>query len=318
MLLDIVLIIVGVFLVIWGAHIFTDGASRIATLLRVPQIVIGLTVVSLGTSLPELCISLFSAVRGSPDMAVGNVVGSNIFNTMLIVGLSAAVMPITILRSTVRKDIPIATIASLALVLICLDHEISRIDALILFLGFAAFMWYTLHLAKSTGNPEHEEENDTVSSENSGSFWKHALFIIAGIGALILGSQVFVTSATQIAARLHVSEAVIGLTIVAGGTSLPELATSLVSAYKGQSAIAIGNVIGSNVFNILLILGLTGIISPMSVYGITTLDFTMLAGSMVVLWGASYTDLKIERWEGAGMSVLFLAYLGWLIYSAVS
>lgn len=318
MLLDIILIIVSVAMVIWGANLFTDGASRIATLMRVPQIVIGLTVVSLGTSLPELCISLFSAVRGSPDMAVGNVVGSNIFNSMLIVGLSAAVMPITILRSSVRKDIPIATIASVALVLICLDHEISRIDALILFLGFIAFMWYTLRLAKATGRSEDEEEKETVSSEKQGSLWKHIAFIVVGIGALIVGSQIFVSCASQVAARLHVSEAVIGLTIVAGGTSLPELATSLVSAYKGQSAIAIGNVIGSNVFNILLILGLTGIVSPMSVYGITTLDFTMLIGSMLVLWGASYTDLKIKRWEGIGMSLLFFAYMGWLIANAVA
>lgn len=318
MLLDIILIIVSVAMVIWGANLFTDGASRIATLMRVPQIVIGLTVVSLGTSLPELCISLFSAVRGSPDMAVGNVVGSNIFNSMLIVGMSAAVMPITILRSSVRKDIPIATIASVALVLICLDHEISRIDALILFLGFISFMWYTLRLAKATGRSEDEEEKETVSSEKQGSLWKHIAFIVVGIGALIVGSQIFVSCASQVAARLHVSEAVIGLTIVAGGTSLPELATSLVSAYKGQSAIAIGNVIGSNVFNILLILGLTGIVSPMSVYGITTLDFTMLIGSMLVLWGASYTDLKIERWEGICMSLLFLAYMGWLIASAVA
>lgn len=317
MLFDIILIIVGVALVIWGANIFTDGASRIATLMRVPQIVIGLTIVSLGTSLPELCISLFSAVRGSPDMAVGNVVGSNIFNSMLIVGMSAAVMPITILRSSVRKDIPIATVASIALVITCLDHDISRLDALILFLGFVAFMWYTLHLAKTSPKAEPEEEKSAVSSESLGGFWKNSLFIVIGIGALILGSQVFVSSASLIAARLHVSEAVIGLTIVAGGTSLPELATSLVSAYKGQSAIAIGNVIGSNVFNILLILGLTGIVSPMSVYGITTLDFTMLIGSMLVLWGASYTDLKIKRWEGVGMSLLFFAYMGWLIASAV-
>ena len=317
MLFDIILIIVGVALVIWGANIFTDGASRIATLMRVPQIVIGLTIVSLGTSLPELCISLFSAVRGSPDMAVGNVVGSNIFNSMLIVGMSAAVMPITILRSSVRKDIPIATVASIALVITCLDHDISRLDALILFLGFVAFMWYTLHLAKTSPKAEPEEEKSAVSSESLGGFWKNSLFIVIGIGALILGSQVFVSSASLIAARLHVSEAVIGLTIVAGGTSLPELATSLVSAYKGQSAIAIGNVIGSNVFNILLILGLTGIVSPMSVYGITTLDFTMLIGSMLVLWGASYTDLKIKRWEGVGMSLLFFAYMGWLIARAV-
>lgn len=317
-LLNIVLIVLGVALVIWGANIFTDGASRIATLLRVPQIVIGLTIVAFGTSLPELCISLFSAIMGSPGMAVGNVVGSNIFNAMLIVGMSAAIMPITILRSTVRKDIPFALAASVALLLMCLDNDISRLDAILLLCGFAGFMWYTLSIAKGKETESDEKEKTADSSQNLGSFWKNALYIVVGIGALILGSQIFVRSASEVAAQLHVSDAVIGLTIVAGGTSLPELATSIVSARKGQSAIAIGNVIGSNVFNILLILGVTGVISPMSVYGITTLDFSMLVGSMLILWAASYTELKIERWEGIGMSVIFLAYISWLVYGAIA
>lgn len=318
MFIDIILIVVGVAMVILGANAFTDGASRIATLLRVPQIVIGLTVVALGTSLPEFFISLVSAVEGSPDMAVGNVVGSNVFNAMLIVGVSAAVMPITILRSTVRKDIPIAVAASVALALMCTDNEISRLDAVLLFLGFGAFMWYTLRMAKADISLEEKDKKNANSSEKPGSFWKNSLMIVAGIGALILGSRIFVGSASAIAARLHVSEAVIGLTIVAGGTSLPELATSIVSARKGQSDIAIGNVIGSNVFNILLILGATGIVSPMHVYGITALDFTMLVGSMLVLWFAAFTDLKIERWEGYGMTALFLAYMSWLVYGAVA
>ena len=251
-------------------------------------------------------------------MAVGNVVGSNIFNAMLIVGMSAAIMPITILRSTVRKDIPFALAASVALLLMCLDNDISRLDAILLLCGFAGFMWYTLSIAKGKKTESEEKEKTADSSQNLGSFWKNALFIVVGIGALILGSQIFVRSASEVAAQLHVSDAVIGLTIVAGGTSLPELATSIVSARKGQSAIAIGNVIGSNVFNILLILGVTGVISPMSVYGITTLDFSMLVGSMLILWAASYTELKIERWEGIGMSVIFLAYISWLVYGAIA
>ena len=189
---------------------------------------------------------------------------------------------------------------------------------ILLLCGFAGFMWYTLSIAKGKKTESEEKEKTADSSQNLGSFWKNALFIVVGIGALILGSQIFVRSASEVAAQLHVSDAVIGLTIVAGGTSLPELATSIVSARKGQSAIAIGNVIGSNVFNILLILGVTGVISPMSVYGITTLDFSMLVGSMLILWAASYTELKIERWEGIGMSVIFLAYISWLVYGAIA
>ena len=228
-----------------------------------------------------------------------------------------------IMQDVYSQIVTISTIAavvcaSVALLLMCLDNDISRLDAILLLCGFAGFMWYTLSIAKGKKTESEEKEKTADSSQNLGSFWKNALFIVVGIGALILGSQIFVRSASEVAAQLHVSDAVIGLTIVAGGTSLPELATSIVSARKGQSAIAIGNVIGSNVFNILLILGVTGVISPMSVYGITTLDFSMLVGSMLILWAASYTELKIERWEGIGMSVIFLAYISWLVYGAIA
>lgn len=243
-------------------------------------------------------------------MAVGNVVGSNIFNTMLIVGVAAMVAPMTIAKNTVKKDIPCAVGASLMLAVMSLDNEISRLDAVLLFIAFLLFMAYTLRLAK-TG----EKEDETVIKKMTPL--KAAFLVLLGLACLIVGSNLFVESASAVAKSLGVSDAMIGLTIVAGGTSLPELATSVVAAMKGRSSIAIGNVIGSNVFNILMILGITGIICPMDLHGITLVDMGVLFGSMLLLWGFSYTKYTVARWEGALLTVLFGCYLGWLIYQVM-
>lgn len=248
--MNILFIIIGIVLVLWGADRLTDGATAIAQRLNVPQIVIGLTVVAMGTSAPEFFVSFVSALKGTTDMAVGNVVGSNIFNTMLIVGVAAMVAPMTIAKNTVKKDIPCAVGASLMLAVMSLDNEISRLDAVLLFIAFLLFMAYTLRLAK-TG----EKEDETVIKKMKPL--KAAFLVLLGLACLIVGSNLFVESASAVAKSLGVSDAMIGLTIVAGGTSLPELATSVVAAMKGRSSIAIGNVIGSNVFNILMILGIT-------------------------------------------------------------
>ncbi|MBQ2524558.1 MAG: calcium/sodium antiporter, partial [Prevotella sp.] len=246
MWLNLIFIVIGVILVLWGADRLTDGAVAIAEKLNMPQIVIGLTVVALGTSMPELCVSLVSALKGTADLAVGNVVGSNIYNALLIVGAAAVVSPMTILTSTVKKDIPFALFASILLMGMCyLGGDISRIEAIVLFILFLVFMYYTVLGAKGS----HAEE-PSIKKNYTGI--KATLYILLGLACLIAGSNFFVNGATEIAQLLGVSEAVIGLTIVAGGTSLPELATSVVSAYKGQSGIAIGNVLGSNVFNILM------------------------------------------------------------------
>lgn len=307
-MISILLIIIGIFGVLKGADWLTDGACSIARRMNIPQIVIGLTIVAFGTSMPELSVSFVSALKHSTDLAVGNVVGSNIFNAMLIVGVSAIVAPITITKSTVRKDIPFAVLASILLLIFCIDGVISRIDSAILLIVFIFFMVYTLRLAKS-GKAE-ESTNDEKKS-----YFTSTLFILGGLALLILGSNFFVKGAVDLAHRLGVSEAIIGLTIVAGGTSLPELATSIVSARKGQSAIAIGNVVGSNVFNILLILGVTGIIFPMPLGGITYIDLTMLIVSIGLVWTFSYTKYKIQRWEGILLTVIFLVYMVWLIAS---
>ena len=308
-----VLIIAGVVLVLWGADRLTDGAVALAERMQIPQIVIGLTIVALGTSAPEFCVSLVSALKGTADLAVGNVVGSNIFNAMLIVGVAAMVAPMTILPSTVRKDVPVALLASVALtVMVLMDGNLSRVDAALLFVGFLAFMWVTLRGAKGSHAIEQEQ-----AAPRGYSVLKSVGLLVLGLACLILGSNIFVDGATTVAQSLGVSEAVIGLTIVAGGTSLPELATSVVAARKGNSGIAIGNVLGSNVLNILLILGAAGLICPMQVQGITLVDFAMMTVSVLLLWLFSYTKLTVARWEGAVLTVLFFGYMAWLVAGAV-
>ena len=333
MILNIILIIVGVVVVLWGADRMTDGAVGIAERLKVPQIVIGLTIVAMGTSMPEFCVSLVSALKGTADLAVGHVVGSNIFNAMLIVGCAAAVAPMTILSQTVRKDVPFALIASAALWVMCIDNSISRIDAALLFAAFLVFMYVTLKKTPSAtpaeasttstlaeeGGERREERNqsDALPQKKEKGMWLSVGLVVLGLACLIIGSNIFVDNATALASAFGVSEAVIGLTVVAGGTSMPELATSIVAARKGNSGIAIGNVLGSNVFNILLILGGTGLIAPMTIKGITDVDLILLVVSMVMLWLFSYTKLRIERWEGLVLIVVFVGYMTWLIANAV-
>ena len=309
MISDFLLIILGVVMVLWGADRLTEGASALARRMRVPEIVIGLTIVAAGTSAPELFVSMVSALKDTPDMAVGNVVGSNIFNTLLIVGCAAMVAPMVIAPSTVKKDMPFAVGASmLLLAVILVGSDVSRFDGLVLLAFFAVFMVYTFRVAFQK---DDSEEASAVAPVN---VWKNILFVVAGLGGLIIGSNLFVDSASDVARQLDISEGVIGLTIVAGGTSLPELATSVVAARKGQSAIAIGNVIGSNVFNILLILGLTATVSPMAVQGITVVDLSVMLVSILMVWAFSYTKYTVARWEGAVLTLAFMAYMGWLIW----
>lgn len=360
MAINIVLLVLGVIIVLKGADWLTDGAVNIATRFGVSQMVIGLTIVAMGTSMPEFCVSMVSALKGTPDLAVGNVVGSNTFNTLLIVGCSALVAPIMVKRSSVKRDIPFAVVASLLMLLFCLDGAIGRVDAAVLFAGFCLFMFVTLKYAKTTENsatavatngaattaiPEasssetlasetstsqasaHEaSSSETSSSEASSSeasqasgtsMLKAVVMLVVGLLCLIAGSNMFVDNASFVASSLGVSDAVIGLTIVAGGTSMPELATSMVSAKKGNSDIAIGNVIGSNVFNILMIIGITGLVKPMHIAGITTLDLIMMLASILLMWFFCRTTYKVKRWEGAVLTIVYIAYLTWLVMNAV-
>lgn len=306
--LQIVLLIASITVVLWGADQLTTGAAGIAQRLGIPQLIIGLTIVAAGTSMPEFFVSLLSAINGTPDLAVGNVVGSNIFNTLLIVGCTAMVAPIAILRITVKRDIPFSVLASVVLTVMCTNNSISRFDAIILLLLFAAFMWLTLR-----GVREERMGQEELNETKPISILKAILMMLVGLVCLIGGSDVFVDNTSAIAHSLNVSDAIIGLTIVAGGTSLPELATSVVSARKGNSGIAIGNVLGSNVFNILAILGMTGVVQPMSIRGITIIDMLVMTFSMVLLWLFSFTKYRIQRWEGAVLAAAYVAYLCWLI-----
>lgn len=336
MLLNALWIVVGVVLVLWGADRLTEGAVAVAERLRVPQIVIGLTIVALGTSMPELCVSVVSALKGTPDLAVGNVVGSNIFNALLIVGVAALVAPMTILRSTVFKDVPCALVASVVLLMMCQnDWVITRLDGAILFVFFLVFMRLTIKGATSAqpapqavqaqaaekdqlqaaekNQTQGAEEKEASAGKQPMKGWLAGLWMVVGLAALIGGSNLFVGGATEVARALSVSDAVIGLTIVAGGTSLPELATSVVAAKKGNSGIAIGNVLGSNVLNILFILGLTGMISPMHIEGITNVDLYMMLVSTIMIWFFSFTKYTIERWEGAVLVLTFGGYMWYLL-----
>lgn len=308
MLINIVLLVMGLVVVLKGADWLTDGAVNIASRFGVSQMVIGLTIVAMGTSMPELCVSMVSALKGTPDLAVGNVVGSNTLNTLLIVGCSALVAPIMVKRSSVRRDIPFAVLASLLMLIFCLDGGIDRLDAALLFILFAVFMFVTVKYGKNEG---------TEAKTTAAPLGKAALLLVVGLVCLILGSNLFVDNASFIASTLGVSDAVIGLTIVAGGTSLPELATSMVSAKKGNSDIAIGNVIGSNVFNILMIIGVTGLVKPMHIKGITSLDLIVMLASILLLWFFCRTTYKVKRWEGAVLAISYIAYIAWLIAQAV-
>lgn len=339
MAINIVLLVLGVIIVLKGADWLTDGAVNIATRFGVSQMVIGLTIVAMGTSMPEFCVSMVSALKGTPDLAVGNVVGSNTLNTLLIVGCSALVAPIMVKRSSVKRDIPFAVVASLLMLLFCLDGAIGRVDAAVFFAGFCLFMFVTLKYAKTTDEhaatvatmgaamataaaasasvSEASTSQPSAPEASVASMLKAVVMLVVGLLCLIAGSNMFVDNASFVASSLGVSDAVIGLTIVAGGTSLPELATSMVSAKKGNSDIAIGNVIGSNVFNILMIIGITGLVKPMHIAGITTLDLIMMLASMLLMWFFCRTTYKVKRWEGAVLTIVYLAYLTWLIMNAV-
>ena len=295
-------------MVLKGADFLTEGAAALARRVNIPEIIIGLTIVAAGTSAPELFVSIVSALKGTPDLAVGNVVGSNTMNSMLIVGCAAMVAPMTISRSTVKKDIPFSIAASVLLLLLTLNSFLGRFDGILLLAGFAVFMIYSLRQAKNGQDAAPTEEKQ----QNP---WLSVLYIALGLVGLVIGSNLFVDHASSLALALGISEGVVGLTVVAGGTSLPELATSVVAARKGQSAIAIGNVIGSNVFNILLILGLTATISPLQIEGITTIDMAVMLLSVVLVWLFSFTRYTVERWEGAVLVGGYLVYLAWLITS---
>lgn len=320
--MNILFLVGGLVLILLGANGLTDGAASVAKQFRIPSIVIGLTIVAFGTSAPELTVSVSSALKGSADIAIGNVVGSNIFNTLMIVGCTALFAPIAITRNTLKKEIPLCILSSVALWVcandVFLDHSaeniLNRADGLLLLCFFAIFMGYTFAIAFPSGQ---------ASVEGSGEeeikllpWWKSVIYILGGLAALVYGGQLFVNGATGIARSLGVSESVIGLTLVAGGTSLPELATSIVAALKKNPEIAIGNVIGSNLFNIFFVLGCSASITPLHLTGITNFDLFALVISGILMWffGLFFAKRTITRMEGGILVLCYVAYTAYLIY----
>lgn len=332
MVWDIVLFVVGIALIIWGANLLTDGAATLARRLGLSPLMVGLTIVAFGTSAPEVVVSLTSALKGNSDIALGNVVGSNIFNVLAIGGVTALIRPLLISRSTIRKEIPLMLLASVVLVVMTLDaifsgggeNIISRGEGLILLAFFAIFLAYTFAISSEEPtplvvNPEPVASATTQEAEAQPSKPKSiallVLFILGGLLMLVVGGDQFVNASSRIARSLGVSDALIGLTLVAAGTSLPELATSVMAALKGEHELAVGNIVGSCIFNIFFILGLTASITPIGIGGITEADFIALVGSagLIYLLGVFFGQRTITRLEGALLLVGYIGYTAYLI-----
>ncbi len=310
MLLNIILVLMGLVSVLWGADGFTEGAGGLARKFHVSELVIGLTIVALGTSAPELAVSLMAQIQGSSAMAVGNVLGSNIFNILAIMGVTAMVAPIAISREMVMRDMPWCVFASLLLSLfIFFDGTILQSESFIFLVSFGIYLFVTLRQSR-------QQSKEVKGIATDVKLWKCMLKVAVGLAALVIGSRVFVKGATDIAHVLNISDAVVGLTIAAWGTSLPELATSVSAARKGQTGLAIGNVVGSNLFNILFILGVAGSIRPLDARGFTLLDLVAFLVSVPLLWFFTRTKYEICRWEGACLFLLFVVYSSLLILYA--
>lgn len=317
-MLNTLLLIGGLVLILIGANVLTDGSAAIAKRFRISDLVIGLTIVAFGTSAPELVISVVSALHGSAEMAIGNVVGSNIFNILVIIGCTALVLPIKVGGGTMTKEIPLVILSSLVLFVCANDvllngataNIISRSDGLLLLGFFSIFMGYTFAIARS-GSDEAGEDQKVKPMP----VWRSVLYMVGGLAGLIAGGEFFVDGASGLARSWGVSESIIGLTLVAGGTSLPELATSITAALKKKPGIAVGNVIGSNLFNIFFVLGTSATVSPLPLGNIDNFDLTVLIAASIMLWlvGWFFKERTITRAEGALMVACYVVYTAYLI-----
>lgn len=306
--MDYLFLLLGLVILTVGAELLTKGCVGMAARFRVPEFIIGLTVMAVGTSMPELTVSVMSAMKGSTDMAIGNVTGSNLFNTLIILGICSLVRPMVFTKENVRRDIPICIGASLLMLVFALyiGQGISRWQGAIMLALYVAVIWYSVRSAKQ-GAPEEESAGDSSSM----GWGRVIIYIIVGLAGLIYGGNTCLESATSIARAWGVSEAVIAITIVAAGTSLPELASSLSAIANGKLSLALGNVIGSNVANILLILGTSGLIKPLTMGGITPLDVWMVFGSSVLLLVSALAigQRRITRFEGVIYLAIYVAYV---------
>lgn len=312
-----VLLLIGFALLIKGADYFVEGSSNIATMFKISPLLIGLTIVAFGTSSPEATVSILAAVDGNAGVAIGNVVGSNIFNITLVVGVTAMINPLKVESTTIRKEIPFTLLASVTLLVLMADitlqgfseNLITRSDGLIFLLIFAVFLYYIFEVARN--NREISTENPTT--ETPRSLGKNILFTVGGLAAIIFGGDLVVDNATQIAFSFGMSQTLVGLTIVAVGTSLPELITSITAAIKKQSEIALGNIVGSNIFNILFVLGASSVISPLAVIDEIFFDVVLMIFLTVILFIFSKSHYKIAKSEGFILAIAYIAYMAYII-----
>lgn len=306
-LLQFLLLVIGFVMLVKGADWFVEGASKIADKFGIPQLVIGLTIVAMGTSLPEAAVSISAALKGSAEITIGNVVGSNILNVFVILGITSVICAVAVQKSTIRYEIPFTILVTVLLAVLGLtDNTVGRLDGVILWVFMILYLLYLLKMAKNGAPME-----DVAEAEENEPIWKMLLMVVAGAGLIVLGSNVAVDAATALAKIFGMSERLIGLTIVALGTSLPELVTSATAAVKGKADIAVGNIVGSNIFNILFVVGTSALITPV-VYGSNfMIDSIVAVVAMVVLWLCVFRKQKLNRVGGV---VLLLGYVLYFVY----
>ena len=303
-LIELVLLVVGFVMLIKGADIFVEGAAGIAAKFGIPQLVIGLTIVAMGTSAPEAAVSIAAAFKGTADITIGNVVGSNIMNVLVILGITAVIVVMSVQQSTVCYEIPFVIVVTIVLLVMgTLDGKIGHLDGVILWALFLVYLAYLFLMAK------HKKEEDETQEDNP--IWQLVLFVIFGAALIVIGADVSVDAASEIARVIGLSERFIGLTIVAFGTSLPELCTSVVAARKGKADLAIGNIVGSNIFNILFVVGTTALIIPVSFNPAFIIDTAVAVGTAVLLWLCVLPKKRLTRPAGV---VMLLGYVGYFAY----
>lgn len=312
MVWQIALLIIGFVMLIKGADWFVDGAAGIADKLHIPQLIIGLTIVAMGTSAPEAAISISASVQGSADIAVGNILGSNILNILIILGITSVITPLAVQKSTVKYEIPFVIIISVIFGLIGLfDNSIGFIDGILLWVLFIAYIAYLFIMTKK-GKIQADESDDEDNDKKPKKVWQLILFGIIGIALVVFGSNITVNAATEIATMFGMSERFIGLTIVALGTSLPELVTSITAALKKNADIAIGNIVGSNIFNILFVIGTSAMITPVAYQNQFLIDSIFcVATDMLLLLLVLNKDKKLKRWGGI---IMLICYAGYFVY----
>lgn len=310
--LNLLFLVIGMFLLIKGADFFVDGASRVAKALKIPSLIIGLTLVSIGTSLPELSVSVTAALSGNADISYGNVIGSNIFNVFVVIGASAIFTPMIIDKAMKKYDIPILLgIYGLFAIFsfVITPKVLDRVESIIFCLLFIGYLVFLVLRTKKEGVQKVEEETE----EKPRKMWVNIAFILGGLAAIVAGGEFVVTTAETLALMAGMSKLLVGLTIVAVGTSLPELVTSMVAAKKGENDIAVGNAVGSSIFNILLILGVASTIKPIGFELSTYIDVIAMAVSAIMLFIFAYKGSKVNRWQGALMIAIYAIYLTFII-----